>query len=462
MRRARIRIAALLVLALLANGLVIVPAAPPTGGSGLWQRLSGVISRLAGPDRAEAQATPQERVEVPRLRTRNSRTYRTPEGFLEAVVSAGPSNYQDTSGDWQPIDNTLVATSTPGYAWKNKADRYRVLLPANLADAPVRIERGSVWISFQPVGATAQGTTSGNTVTYRDAFPGVTISFAAIGDGVKEQIVLANASVPTSYTFQVQTSPGLSFKPNSAGGLDVYQDATFQFALPAPFMTDASHRLEGFSRAVSFRTSPIPGGISLAVVVDPAWLASPQRQWPVTIDPTVVLPGPAVNADCHIVGGSYQNQGFCASDELEVGSHTTGHRHGLLYFPVEPALPRDSQVMAAKLSLYVPRPATNGPLTVGVRELTNPFTSDATWIKRNATTNWTTPGGDYSSTTLDSQSVGRRPAGWTSTPPTLPSAGSTAKSATTGSCCAARSRTPTTSWCGSSPATIPTPRCGRP
>jgi RHS repeat-associated protein len=411
MRRTRIRIAALLVIALLANGLVVVPAAPASGGSGLWQQLSAVISSLIGPDRAQAQVAPQGRVEVPRLRTRNSRTYRTPEGFLEAEVAAGPINYQDTSGAWQPIDNTLVATSTPGYAWENKADRYRVLLPANLADAPVRIERGSAWISFQPVGADSQGTASGNTVTYRDVFPGVTISFAAIGDEVKEQIVLANAGVPASYSFQVQTSPGLSFKPNNAGGLDVYQDATFQFALPAPFMTDASNRLEGFSRAVSFRTSPIPGGISLAVVVDPAWLASPARQWPVTIDPTVVLTGPAVNADCHIVGGNYQNQNFCTSTELEVGSASTGHRHGLLYFPVEPALPRDSQVMAAKLSLYVPRPATNGPLTVGLRQLTNPFTLDATWIKRNATTNWTTPGGDYSTTTLDSQSVGAT-AGW--------------------------------------------------
>jgi RHS repeat-associated protein len=413
MRRARIRIAALLVVALLANGLVVVPAAPAAGGSSVWERLSEVVTRLVGPDRAEAaQAAPApQRVEVPRLRTRNSRTYRTPEGLLEAVVSAGPVNYQDTSGAWQPIDNTLVATSTPGYAWQNKADRYRVLLPPNLK-APVRIQRGEAWLTFKVVGAAAaQGTVSGNTVTYRDVFPGVTISFGAVGDELKESIVLANASAPASYSFEVQTSPGLEVKPNSSGGLDVYQGSTFQFALPAPFMTDASNTVAGFSPAVAFRTTPTPTGISLTVAADPAWLQSPERQWPVTIDPTVVLTGPSVNADCHIVGGNYANQGFCASTELEVGSYSTGTRRGLLYFPVEPALPRDSQVLAAKLSLYVPRPATNGPLTVGLRRLTNPFTLDATWIKRNATTNWTTPGGDYDPATIDTVSAGAA-AGW--------------------------------------------------
>jgi hypothetical protein len=173
--RARIRIAALLVLALLANGLVAAPAASTAGGSSLWQRLSGAVSRLVGPDQAEAApAAPQGRMEVPGLRTRNSRTYRTPEGHLESVISAGPVNYQDAGGAWQPIDNTLVATSTPGYGWENKADRYRVLLPPNLA-APVRIQRGDAWLSFKLVGAApAQGTVSGNTVTYRDVFPGVT------------------------------------------------------------------------------------------------------------------------------------------------------------------------------------------------------------------------------------------------------------------------------------------------
>jgi len=378
------------------------------------------------------------------------------------VVSAGPVNYQDQSGAWQPIDDTLVPSTVPGYAWQNRADGYRVLLPADLGGAPIRVQRGGAWLSFQLAGAAARGSVSGNTVTYPDALPGVTVSFAAVGDEVKESLLLANPGVQVGYTFRVQTAPGLSVKPNGTGGLDVYSGSAFQFALPAPFMTDAPGAPQGFSRAVSFSTQPTPGGLSLEVTADPAWLHRPERRWPVVIDPTVTLVGPAVNADCHIVGGSFATQSFCASTELEVGSSSTGARHGLLYFPVEGALPRDSQVVAATLSAYVPRAGGNGALTVGVRQLTRSFTT----TRPGTATTASTPGRPRVGTTSRPRWTpsrrAPRPAGWTGRRRGWCRAGSTARPRTTGSCCAARSRAPTSSWSGSSPATTATRRTCRP
>ena len=84
--------------------------------AGLWQRLSRVVAALAGPQQAKVAPAPQGRVEVSSLRTRYSRTYRNPEGFLEAAVSVGPVNFQDASGAWQPIDDTwwpMTASTTP-------------------------------------------------------------------------------------------------------------------------------------------------------------------------------------------------------------------------------------------------------------------------------------------------------------------------------------------------------------
>jgi RHS repeat-associated protein len=410
-RRAR-AVAVVLVVALLAGGVVPTPVNAESSGPGWWQRLSHAITRLAGTPRAAAQtATAPGRVEVPRLRTKYSRTYVTPEGSLEAVVSQGPVNYRDASGAWRPIDDTLVPSTQPGYAWQNRADGYQVLLPADLATAPVRIRRGSAWLSFKLTGASGHGSVSGNTVTYQDVLPGVTLSLSAVGDELKESLVLAGPGVPTSYSLQVQTSPGLSVKSNGSGGFDVYQGSTFVFALPAPFMTEASDALSGWSRAVSFVSQPTAGGLSLTMTVDPAWLQSPGRRWPVIIDPTVTLTGPAVNADCHIVGGGFANQSFCASTELEVGSAPDGTRRGLLYFPVEGALPRDSQVISAQLSAYVPRAGSNGALTVGVRQLSRGFTHDATWNRYDGVHAWTSPGGDYDPATIDTVSAGGG-AGW--------------------------------------------------
>jgi RHS repeat-associated protein len=407
-RRAR-AVAVMLVVALLAGGVVPAPVDAGSSGLGWWQRLSHAITRLAGPAQAQAftaGAAPQGRVEVPRLRTRYSRTYAVGDGTFEAQVSTGPINFQDASGAWQPIDNTLVASTETGYAWRNKANRYTVSLPANLAGAPIRIQRGSVWLSFRLVGANAAGQVSGNTVTYPDALPGVTLSYAPVGDGIKESIVLANPSVPANYAFDLQTSPGVSFKPDASGGLDVFSGQSLQFSLPAPFVSDASNSPAGFSRAVSFTLAQQPGGFRLGVNIDPAWLASPARQWPVVLDPQVTLVGPGVNADCQIVGGSFANTKFCSQDHLDVGSDPTGNRHGLLYFPIEGALPRDSEVVHSRLALWAPQTLGGGAFTMVAKRLTNGFTLDATWNKRDATNNWTTPGGDYTPTTWDSVPVG--------------------------------------------------------
>jgi hypothetical protein len=99
-----------------ANALVVLPSASAVSGAGLWQRLSRVVAGLAGPQQAKAAPAPQGRVEVSSLRTRYSRTYRNPEGFLEAAVSVGPVNFQDAGGAWQPIDDTwwpMTASTTP-------------------------------------------------------------------------------------------------------------------------------------------------------------------------------------------------------------------------------------------------------------------------------------------------------------------------------------------------------------
>src|SRR5437016_2123174 len=67
---------------------------------------SNSISRALGASTANRQ-------EVVAWRTRTSRTYALPGGF-ESDITAGSVNYQDSRGQWQPIDNTLVAASLTG------------------------------------------------------------------------------------------------------------------------------------------------------------------------------------------------------------------------------------------------------------------------------------------------------------------------------------------------------------
>ena len=95
-----------------------------------------------------AGATPPASAEVTSLRTRTSRTYLVDGGY-EAVIYAGSVNYQDAAGAMAPIDNSLVASSVPGYAWQNEGNWYTLLLPSTLSAAPVTFRSAAGTFSFQ-------------------------------------------------------------------------------------------------------------------------------------------------------------------------------------------------------------------------------------------------------------------------------------------------------------------------
>ncbi|MGI8689193.1 MAG: hypothetical protein ACR2M3_11500 [Thermomicrobiales bacterium] len=115
-------------------------------------------------------------IEVVSLRTRTSRTFAPkPAAHTKGaqsspgttlIVAPGSLNFQDSTGAWQPIDNALVAN---GGAATNKANRYTVILPADLGSAPVRVASGGLSVEMTLVGAKGSGTICGDTKTFANA-----------------------------------------------------------------------------------------------------------------------------------------------------------------------------------------------------------------------------------------------------------------------------------------------------
>src|SRR5262245_38746783 len=98
-------------------------------GSASVIRYSVSSARAAG----GAAVAPVAPGELPELRTRTSRTFTAGRGSLRVEAHLGSINYRETGGDWLPIENELVASSEPGYALKNKANRFVVDLPRTLS-----------------------------------------------------------------------------------------------------------------------------------------------------------------------------------------------------------------------------------------------------------------------------------------------------------------------------------------
>jgi RHS repeat-associated protein len=345
--------------------------------------------------RAQARQGASGLQEITSLRTRTSDTYQTPSGAYQTVVSAGSMNYQDASGAWQPIDDTLVPSAVAGYAYQNKANAYTVLLPASLGGAPVKVTAGSQWVSYSLAGASGPGTVSGATDTFTSVLPGVNLSYTAEPDQVKEAITLTGPAAPVRFSFHVQMSPGLSAQA-TAGGVS-FSDSSGHTVLqvPAPVVVDASGSDAASSAAVSLASTSVAGGLTVTVAVDPAWLAAAGRVWPVTIDPSTVL---NPSQDCAISEAT-PTTSYCTSPTMTVGSgsNLSYTRRALVQFNLS-SISADAQVVDADLALYLSGETTTHTSPLEVRQLSHSWTNSATWNSYDGTHPWDDPGGDFTST----------------------------------------------------------------
>jgi RHS repeat-associated protein len=343
----------------------------------------------SAPPPAPAPSAGPRSGELPELRTRTSRTY-VNNGRREVRVYPAPVNYQDATGAWQPIDETLVATS--GGGWHNAADAYRLDVPPDLATAPVRVSAGQDWLSFALRGAAGAPAIAANAAEITNALPGVTLGYTAGSGRAKETITLASPAAAGPLVFDVTLSNGLAMAADGPA-IDVSRAGQRVFGLQAPFMVDAAGVR---SDAVAMTEVPTAGGYTVAVTPDPTWLAAPGRAWPAVIDPTVTI-GASTDPDCSLSQAN-PNTSTCSANPLTFGWNGTAATRLLLNFAdLQNAMFWDETIESATLNFDVTAVTNGNAATAGAYQLTHSWTTAATWNKYDGTNAWTTAGGDFAS-----------------------------------------------------------------
>jgi RHS repeat-associated protein len=379
-------------LVVLAMGATLLPAAPALSQS------EGGPAEAVQPTAPPAEDASTREIES--RRTQTSRTFLTADGLYRTELFPGSIHYRDAVGGWEPIDNTLVPSIRPGYAYQNRANRYAVHLPSRLDGAPVRVESGTAWMAFSLEGATGSPAPAGRGAAYANAMPGVSVSYVPANDGVKETITLSkpptpNSPLPTGFRFPLELSPGLTAVEDGTGGiqfLDLQGKAAFAFA--APFAWDASGA-ESPEGAVSLHLVAGTVAPTVELLLDPAWFSDPKRRWPIKIDPTLTIDP---QRDCHISSGG-PNSSSCAQPFLRIGQNDGSKRRILLRFDLS-SIPAQSTVHQADLRMYLFDCVGSNFADVSVHRLTRLWFNGATWNTYNGTNAWTTPGGDFSSERL--------------------------------------------------------------
>jgi hypothetical protein len=324
-------------------------------------------------------ATASRTGDIPELRTRTSQTFAASGGSREIRVSQQSLNYRDAQGRWQPIDNTL---KRDGDAVRNGANRYALRVPAKLGNRDIRIASGDAWIGLTPRFAGASSKATGASVRFVDAWPGVELRYTATGDSVREAIVMRTRASVRDFSFDLRLPFGYGAEQDASGAVVIRdENGKRRFGLTPSTLIDA-HGARTHTRSKLVRTG---SGWVLTVEPDRAWLAQPERAWPVTVDPTITV---GSDLACSIVFDEQDssNNGGCG-DPLPVGEACIDlckFNRVLAKFDLAGAVPSGGVIEFAGLDLQADPPGDD----IEARRVTAPWDANVTWYTRDGTTPW--------------------------------------------------------------------------
>ena len=325
-------------------------------------------------------------------RTANARVYRLSDGRLQAAVSTTPVNYADARGHWHPIDVTVRPSARPSYRYANTSNTSRSFFGSDPAGLVRFQEPGGGWLRIGVDGAKSlRPRVAGDTVRYPHVAPGASLSYQVTPTGLKESITLASpaaAAAPFSFTVNVggglvpyERAGQIVFSRTGAGGPPV-------LVMPKPFMTD-SRRVSWSPAGVSWsprvtqdaQWDPVSRTLHVTVTPNQRWLHQPRREFPVVIDPTIVIAPTPGQAQSTVISSDTPGTPYPGSWPLSVGTTPTGAMRSLLQFTMPNSLPPGTKIDSADLRLYRDQSFGASPAsqTIEVHQANGPWTTSSTW-----------------------------------------------------------------------------------
>ena len=299
---------------------------PPVAPAPVWPE-PGTAPAL------EPDSWPEPVEELVDRRDAFTRVFRNADGSLTVDVYAEPIHYMTEDG-WQPIDTTISADEDRR-GWI-EVDGNEFTTTFGHADEGLALGIAEGTVGIAPIGAGAAGATSSTppddaapdvvedgesatsqpesadelvsedaapepgVVEYSEVWPGVDLRYEVGAAGVKEEIVLHDASAGHRFSFELV---GTELALRSDGSVGLVGPLGDDFEIPPPTAVTSDGRDETRRSGVHYELAAgtTPGSTVLTVAVEASWLESlADSRFPVRLDPSFTL----VNATS---GVSYKN-----------------------------------------------------------------------------------------------------------------------------------------------------------
>lgn len=215
--------------------------------------LAATSAALAAQDEGEGATSPVAEAESLLSRTADSETLALPSGQLETRIYPAPVNYRDEEGNWQPINEDLHEGEVSAFA--NGQNSFDLALPEQLDAGEVRVSNEDGWISSRLLGADTQAAeVQSNSASYEADRGDLEFELSSLANGLKEDIVLADSSQPSKFTYLLSASAGLTPQRSQDGSIVFLDDKGDQaFVLPAPIMLDSTPGLPAISDEIEYQ-----------------------------------------------------------------------------------------------------------------------------------------------------------------------------------------------------------------
>ncbi|WP_045520320.1 DNRLRE domain-containing protein [Neobacillus niacini] len=258
--------------------------------------------------------------ELTGLRTEKSKTYldsKTREYVLEEYTE--PIHYKKDK-KWENIDNTVVngkpETDDADLSLENKANKYSVkFAKKNKDNRTIRLKWKEKQLEFGLAGANrVTGEVEKNSVTYPGVFPNIDLRFFVDNNAVKEELVLHSKPEQNQFTYEVNMK-GLEAKEGQNGEI-LFQDNegdTF-YTLTKPFMYDS---VESVSHDMTMKLRVEKGKTYIDVTFAQEWINSPDRKFPVIVDPSVIIHD--ATTEDNMISSTYPNSNYWLDPSIYTG-----------------------------------------------------------------------------------------------------------------------------------------------
>lgn len=350
-------------------------------------------------------------------RTEDSTVFANPDGTRTARFYSQRTYARDRSGAMVPIDTTLS---------RGEDHRFRPAVDLDVSFGEQAVAEqlatlslgGGLQAGFGLAGAApVAGAADGANVRFAEVRPGVDLVLTATGNGLKDELVLKSADAPTTWVFPLRL---VGLTPELVGNGIELRDAEGQVraSIPPGFMYDATPDPKTGagvrSNGVTYRLLGDGDVWQVEVTLDAGWLRSPERRFPVTVDPPLSMRDNRY-LDTFVSSKLFANRDNGLESFLGVGS-SDGVEKMATYIDFLARIDlKQKYIVGASLSVYQTwaQSCTNANVTV------YPVTQQ--WYPwQGAGLSW--PGPAYSSDPIGQKSFNRgglcssKPEGWESIP----------------------------------------------